>query len=210
MDIKINFEELKNNHPDLIKVLVEKMRSTNSKGKDKPEQEFEFYYSFGVAVKGISFDEMIGQLKGKHTDIETEKGKSTFEIINEKLKSIIGLSLVISDGRTKRYVALSDKPKLFIEKFEEIHMKEIKDSQKEQERLSNLTQEEKDREIQEHINDLTDMGGFVGFNVGEKGITRITTEEIDYDVDDILDKIGRVGYDGLTSGEKKFLEENSK
>ena len=35
MDIKINFQELKENHSDLIDLLVEKIRSSNSREKDK-------------------------------------------------------------------------------------------------------------------------------------------------------------------------------
>jgi hypothetical protein len=210
MDIKINYEELRVNHPELIRTLVEKIRSANSKDKDRPESEFEWSYSYGVTVRGMSFGDMINQIRNRNEEPENEK--SNQEIINEKLGSVFGLSLSVSSGRIKRYIALDDKnkPKLFIQKFSEIYMKGVEDMQKENDRISKLTPEERERETQEHINELSGMGGFVGLNIGPGGIKPILPKEIDYDLDDILDKIGRVGMDGLTAGEKKFLEDNSK
>ena len=207
MDIKLTYEEVKSNHSDLIEVLVGKIRSSKEKSKNKSEKDYEWSYSYGVAVRGMSFGEMINDLqKGK----KEEQEKSANETINEKLNAVIGLSLTISAGRTKRYIALNDRPKLFVSKFSDIYMKGIEDMEKEKERISKLTPEEKDREMQENINELSGMGGFIGMNVGTNGITPILPKEIDYNVDDILDKISRVGVEGLTVGEKKFLEKNSK
>ena len=208
MDIKINFQELKENHSDLIDLLVEKIRSSNSREKDKTPSEFEWYYSYGVKIQGLSLGEMMNEI-GK-----PKKQKSNEEILDEKLNSVFGLSLTVAAGRTKRYISLGNDsksyPKLFVDKFTEIYMKSVDDFNKEQDRLSKLTPEEKEREIQEHINELTDMGGFVGFNLGPNGVNKINPKEIEYDMDEVLDKIGRVGMDGLTAGEKKFLEQNSK
>src|SRR3972149_3504357 len=188
MEIKLSYEEVKTNHSDLIGVLVGKMQTSKLKDKSKSEREYDFYYSYGVAVRGMNFGEMV----------------------NEKLNSVIGLSLTISSGRTKRYIALSEKPRLFVDKFSEIYIESIKEIKKEEERLSKLTPDEKDREIQESINELSEMGGFLALNVGNNGVKQILPQEIDYDVDDILDKIGRVGVDGLTDGERKFLKQHSK
>lgn len=209
MEIKITYQELKANHPDLVETLVNKIRSTNSKEKDKPEKDYEWFYSYGVVVRGMSFGEMLNQLPEK----KEENGID--ESIAKKLKSVMGLSVVVAAGRTKRYVALNyddiDKmPKLFIDKFSEMHKKNIEEDKKEQERFNKLTPEEQNRETQETINELNSMGGFIGLNVNAGEISRIESKEIEYDVDDILDKISRVTYDGLTAGEKKFLEENSK
>ena len=55
----------------------------------------------------------------------------------------------------------------------------------------------------------TGEGGFVGFNVGPNGVSQIKPQKIEYNLDDILDKIGRVGMDGLTAGEKEFLKNES-
>ncbi len=209
MEIKITYQELKDNHPDLVDTLVTKIRSTNSKEKDKPEKDYEWFYSYGVVVRGMSFGDMLNQLPEK----KEENGID--ESMAKKLKAVMGLSVVVAAGRTKRYVALNyddiDKmPKLFIEKFSEMHKKNIEEDKKEQERFNKLTPEEQNRETQETINELNGMGGFIGLNVNAGEISRIESKEIDYDVDAILDKISRVGFDGLTAGEKKFLEENSK
>jgi hypothetical protein len=202
----LSYSEVKSSHPELISILVGKIRSSNSKDKNKSEKDYEWSYSYGVAVKGMSFDEMISEMHiGKKKEVEPEKSFS--EMINSKLNSVIGLSLTISAGRTKRYVALTDKPKLFVEKFSAVYQKGIEDMENEQARISKLTPDEREREVQEHINELSDMGGFVGMNISSDGITQITPKEIDYNVDDILDKISRVGVEGLTAGEKKFLEQ---
>lgn len=207
MEIKLSYEEMKTNHSDLIGVLVGKMQSSKLKDKNKSEREYDFYYSYGVASRGMDFNEMISQIHNR--EVKTEQEKSSSEIINEKLNSVIGLSLTISSGRTKRYIALSEKPRLFVDKFSEIYIESINEIKKEEERISKLTQDEKDREIQESINELSEMGGFLALNVGNNGVKQILPQEIDYNVDDILDKIGRVGVDGLTDGERKFLKQHS-
>ena len=203
MEIKLSYEEMKANHPDLVSVLVGKIRSSNSKDKNKADKDYEFYYSYGVAVHGMSFGDMINQIHNQNHEVKEDK--SFQEIISTKLNSVIGLSLTISAGRTKRYIALSDKPRLFVDKFSKIYLKSIEDLKKEEDRISKLTPEEQDRETQEHINELSKMGGFIGLNVSEDGVKPILPQQIDYNVDDILDKISRVGVNGLTKEKENFL-----
>lgn len=200
MEIKLTYKEAKNNHPDLVNILVDKIHSSNSKDKYKSEQDFEWSYSYGMTIGKLNIGEVFNL---------NEQDKNTNKIINSKLNSVMGLSLTISAGRTKRYVVLSDKPKLFIDKFSAIYLKDIAESQKEEERFSKLTPDERNRETQEQINQLSEMGGVVAIN-GDNGIQQVLPQQIDYNIDDILDKIGRVGLEGLTDGEKKFLEQNSK
>jgi predicted transcriptional regulator len=169
MEIKLSYKEIKTQHPDIVDILVGKIRASNSREKDKSEKDY------GVTSKGMSFD-------------YKEKDKSFSEIINNKLNSVIGLSLTISAGKTKRYVALSDKPKLFVEKFSQIHKKDIEQSKEEQERFSKLIVDEK-----------------VDLKVKNDSVKQMLPEEIEYNTDDILDKIGKVGLQGLTDGERNFL-----
>lgn len=207
MEIKITYEEVKAQHPDFMEQLVGKINTSNSKDKNKHPKDYEWSYTYGVAIKSFKLGDMLLETK--------QDEKSQNGVLAGKLNSIIGLCLTISAGRTKRYIAINDKPedfpKLFVDKFSDIHKKDIEAQSKEEDRLNKLTPEERDREIQENLNDLTDMGGFFGFKRGANGIEPIAIKQpIDYDLDDILDKIGRVGMDGLTTGEKRFLEENSK
>lgn len=209
MEIKISFEEVKSNHPELVDLMIEKIRNAKSKDKEKGIENCEWFYSYGIAVRGMSFNDMLGDIikPGR----EEKKSKSTQEIVSERLKSVLGLSLVISIGRLRRYHIFpdNDKPKLFVDKFFEVSQVGIDSIKEEENRLSKLTKEEKDREIQEHINELSDMGGFAGFNIGPNGIKKIEPQPIEYNMDDVLDKIGRVGMDGLTKGEKEFLKNES-
>lgn len=207
MEIKITYEEALTNHRDVVNILIGKIQASKAKNKTSPAKDWEWYYSYGVTVKGQSFGEMIHDVLNRQNDKEEEK--STQEIINEQLKSVIGLSLAVSMGRIRRYYVLPDKPQLFIEKFSEISLKGMEERKKEEDRLSKLTPEEKEREAQEHINELTKMGGFAGFNIGPNGVKKIEPKKIEYDMDDILDKISRVGMDGLTDGEREFLKNAS-
>jgi len=207
MEIKITLEEVKANHPELVNLMIEKIRNAKSKDKENGIENFEWFYSYGVSVRGGSFGDMMRE----HFNPKEEKEKSTQEILAEQLESVIGLSLVVSVGRLKRYHIFPDKPRLFIQKYSELSMKGLEEKNKEQDRLSKLTPEERDRETKENINQLFEMGegSFVGFNVGPEGIKSIKPEKIEYNLDDILDKIGRVGMDGLTAGEKEFLKNES-
>lgn len=208
MDIKITYEEAMKHHRDLVDILIGKIQASKAKDKTVPAKDWEWYYSYGVTVKGMSFGEMMNDVFNRQNK-EQEEEKSTQEVINEQLKSVIGLSLTASVGRTRRYYVLPDKPKLFIEKFSEMSLKGMDDRKKEEDRLSKLTPEEKERETQEHINELTKMGGFAGFNVGPNGVKKIEPKKIEYNLDDVLDKISRVGMEGLTDGEKEFLKNES-
>lgn len=208
MEIRISFEEVKANHPELVELMIEKVRNAKSKDKEKSLTEYEWAYSYGVSVRGMSFDQMLGEAFGPKKE---RKSKSTQEILAEQLESVIGLSLVVSVGKLKRYHIFPDKPRLFVQKYSEFAIKGLEERNKEQDRLSKLTPEEKEREIQENINELTEMGegSFMGFNVGPNGVNQIKPQKIEYTLDDILDKIGRVGMDGLTAGEKEFLNNES-
>jgi len=208
MEIKITFEEVRANHPELVDLMIDKVKNAKSKDKEKGIENFEWFYSYGVSVRGMSFDEMVGDVFGPKKE---EKQKSTQEILAEQLESVIGLSLVVSVGRLKRYHIFPDKPRLFIQKYSELSVKGLEEKNKEQDRLSKLTPEERARETQENLNELfeTGEGGFVGFNVGPNGVSQIKPQKIEYNLDDILDKIGRVGMDGLTAGEKEFLKNES-
>jgi len=208
MEIKISFEEVKENHPELVDLMFEKIRNAKSKDKDRDPSEYEWFYSYGVSVRGAG---SLGDMLRDHFNKEDEEEKSEQEIMAEQLKSVIGLSLVVSVGRLKRYHIFSDKPKLFIQKYYELSKKGLAEKNKEKDRLSKLSPEERDRETQENINQLFEMGdgSFMGFNVGPNGVDKIKPKKIEYDLDEILDKIGKVGMDGLTEGEKEFLKNES-
>jgi hypothetical protein len=201
MEIDLTFEEIKINHSELVDTLMEKLNSSTSTQKGKQPREYKWYYSYGVTAKGMSFDEMIHDRKLVN--------KNSQELLNEQLKSLIGLSLVISDGRVQRYYALKTPPALFVKKFSDLSAKGLEERKKEEERISKLSPEEKEKEIQENIYELNKDDGFVGFNVKPAENKKTEPQEIDYTVDDILDKISKVGMNGLTEGEKKFLQENS-
>lgn len=175
MEIKITYEEATSFHPDLVEVLIGKIQASKVRDKNKPAKDWEWYYSYGVTVRGMSFDE--------------DSDKSSQNIVSEQLNSIIGLSLAVAIGRTRRYYVLPEKPKLFVQKFSENVLKELGDKN-----IINSSQN-KIKEV-------------AGVEINPNNI-KPKEEEMDYDMDDILEKISEVGMDGLTASEKEFLKKQS-
>ena len=79
-----------------------------------------------------------------------------------------------------------------------------------QKRFENLTPQEKNREEQEMVNELFGTEGVFGLQVGGQMAKQIVPQPVNYDMNEILDKISRVGLEGLTDVEKKFIDEHSK
>jgi hypothetical protein len=46
--------------------------------------------------------------------------------------------------------------------------------------------------------------------ISNPGVQETTTDDIQYNLDDILDKINEVGYNNLTESEKEFLKNLNK
>ena len=81
----------------------------------------------------------------------------------------------------------------------------------EQKRFDNLTPQEKEREEQTMGNELFGMEGLFGLRADNNSEMRQNVPQpVDYDLNEILDKISKAGLDGLTEGEKKFMDEHSK
>lgn len=195
MEIRISFEEVKVYHKELIDTLVEKIKASKSKEKHKRPEDYEWYYSFGLSAQGLQPHEMLDEV------FDSEK-KSSHEKIQKQLNAVIGLSLAVSVGNTRRYFTLADKPRLFVDKFSDVIAKQFKEDEQERNRISKLSPEEREKETQQMIENLevTDSG-FEAFNKEEE-----EEEEFEYDLDAVLEKIGKVGMEGLTAGEKKFLD----
>lgn len=210
MFIKLSLEEAEKQHPILVKELTEELKSSSKKGK------FEFCYSYGITIGGslhLSKSEDIKEIKlfeeTEGIDFNKPVDKQVMKTtVKARLETIIGLSLMISSGRTKRYKTLSNKPVLFIQKITEQVIDDLEKAKKEMLRISKLSDEEKAQEAQELLNSLCGGKGFYQIKDGE--IIETVPQKIKYNVDDILDKISRVGIEGITKLEKKFLEEQAK
>lgn len=157
MELYLTLQEAKLHHKELVKILFEKLRASGTRDSEASGNACRIYYSYG----------MVAQVLGV--------GDTSDNSIEKKLGSVIGLSLAISAGRTRRYVTFDEKPQLFIEKFSERYKNENP----------------------------------VILGKKEETKTQEQTNEVDYSLNDILDKISSAGIKSLTDGERKFLESHS-
>jgi len=170
MEIKITYEEAQMHHPELVDILIGKMQASRVRDKNKPAKDWEWYYSYGMTVRKETYGEE----------------KTTQSIINEQLSSVLGLSLAVAIGRTRRYFVFPEKPKFFVQKFSDMVLKSIGE------------------------NGIAGTQDETSEIIKTKTIKVEQKEEIEYDLDLILEKISKDGgVDNLTSGEKAFLESHS-
>lgn len=209
MEMEINYSEAFEQHPEIVGKWVKEGLKT--KPKFNPEKA-KWAYSFAQKIEGMRGDVFVKKLfAGElHKEHEAESKKTVEQLVEEQIKSVVGLSLTVNHAGFNREKSLSDLPKFFSEKFGALIRETEEKKLTEQKRLNKLSPEERDREANELINELHGMGGFVGFNVGPSGVSRIQPKKVTYSIDQILDKISKVGVKGLTDGEQKFLREHSK
>lgn len=206
MEIVLTLQEIQTHHANLLPELLTKLRSTNNRDSNTPVEQCQFYYSYGMSIKAQTLDDLFREISKQPRDEQPIVPRPK---LNQLLRTVIGLSLCICAGRTRRYVTFAQMPALFIEKFTAHYAEELENQEREEQRIANLTEEERNREIQENLNSLMEDGDFIGLNITPDGASLIKPKAPEYNINDILDKIGRLGMNGLTEGEKKFLEQSS-
>jgi len=212
MEIEIKLDNMKKYHK---KEMSDVLKSFEKKSKKKltasEKGSVKFFYSYGISIRPInsgSIFEIIKDMKEEFRKIEKEK--SITEKVNETLDSIVGLSILAKFGRRKEFIQLTEKPKKFIKEITDKIKLSEENTLQEKKRLSNLTPEEREIEQQELINELYKQPGFIGIGITQDGPIRLEPKKINYYLDDILDKISRLGIENLTKGEKDFLKKQSK
>src|ERR1035437_154029 len=197
MQIPLTLENVLKHHEAEAYFVYNKLRTT----KDINDKSFQWSYDYGIVLKKDLLNFILEKF---------DKSKIK-EMIKEQLNGVISLSLTVSCGRVKssRPLFRNKFPTLFIQKFTAIAIKNIQEQIKEDDRLNKLTDEEKEAESQEALNELLSMGHFMGMDE-DGNIVPFEKKNIIYDMDTILDKISKFGIEGLTTGERKFLKEHGK
>lgn len=208
MEIEIKYSEAFEQHPEMVDKWVKEALKSNT--KFNPEKA-KWSYSFGQSVEGMRGDMFAKKLATGELfrEKEVEMKKTPEQVVKDNIESVVGLSFSVSHAGFKREKSITETPKLFLDKFGAIIMESENKKIAEQERISKLTPEERQREEDELVSQLHEMGGFAGFNIGQSGISRIQPKKVTYNIDQILDKVSRVGVNGLTEGERKFLDDHS-
>jgi hypothetical protein len=209
MEIIISYSEALKQHPDIVKKWTDDAKSP--KYLLDPEK-LKWSYYFGVAVQGVDGIQFAHKIRTGELFEENKKidEKTPEQIANETISNVVGLSFKVTGSGFKREKSIKEPTDVFIEKYKAIINEYENEKMKERQRIDNLTPEEREREEQELLNELFGMDGFFGIQLGQQSAQRMTPKPIQYDINDILDKISRVGVVGLTKGEQKFLDDQSK
>jgi len=204
MEINLTHEEVNQLYPDLMRQLIAKLRATDNRDTQTPIERCQFYYSYGQSAQAMNLDALFQNAANDQAPNLTNNPK-----VNQLLRTVIGLSLAISAGRTRRYVMFNAVPQHFIDKFTAHYAEDIARFEKEEERLSKLSEEEIKKESKEEVDSaIKDHEKLLGLKLSDDLIKQINSKPIQLNLNDVLDKINRVGYDKLTDEEKKFLQSN--
>lgn len=209
MEIIINHIEANKQHPSIVKSWIQDAKNSNILFDIT---RVKWSYTFCVKVAGMSGSEFVNKLGSGELISEniTRAKMSPEEVADEIIRNVVGLSINVFGTGFSREQSLKSLPKLFVEKYRTLIIATENELLEEQKRFENLTPQEKSREEQEMVNELFGTEGVFGLQVGGRMTKQIVPQPIDYDMNEILDKISKVGLEGLTDGEKKFMDEHSK
>jgi hypothetical protein len=200
MEINLTQDEVRQFHPEMMQQLIAKLRGTNNRDTQTPLNQCQFYYSYGQSVHAQNLDELFRSDAAAPNLTQNPK-------INQLLRTVIGLSLAICAGRTRRYVIFNHIPAQFIEKFSAKYAADILKFEEEERRWAQLTEEQRLKEVKDEVESAVDSKeSLLGLNIGADLIKQAQSRPVELSINDVLDKLGRVGFDKLTDAEKKFLE----
>lgn len=158
MTIETTYQNVKENYPEALKELESKLRKGKSKYKDSSIDEFEYSFSVAEVIEGISgtdFMKMIqDEIKSRE---EEEKPESIDEVVNRRVSNS-SASINMKTPTSVYNESIDELPP----EVEESYRESEEENRREQERLDNMTLEERREYEQELIDELSSMGGFFG------------------------------------------------
>lgn len=160
MKIDITFEQALERHPKAVEQVIKKLRSGKSKHKDDDPSTLNWHYSYGIAVQGYSFAEV---LAGKPQEDQSKEPDTAEGIVEDQLNRVAGLVLTADKGRWwAGGVQLGDyRPPEMKEQF----LKHAQEQLDEKNRVNQLTDEEREAELQECLAELSKSSGFMAISI---------------------------------------------
>jgi 5'-deoxynucleotidase YfbR-like HD superfamily hydrolase len=159
MYLKVNYEYVKKNYPDVLTQLEAKRQKSKAKDAVQPLTKFNFVLACAEEVRGYAFDELVDGTAQKHA--------KTFEdmTLDEKVNHRVTNTHVFLEATSGRCRLSSDLlqpvPALVSDKYRELE----EEGEKEKARISALTPEERDREMSEILGQLSGSSGFMCVNI---------------------------------------------
>ena len=159
MEITISYEEMKKRYPEIIKEFIEKLRKGKSKERLSDEKELTYKFSWGIAGKACSFNEIINNL-GKDKDpsfFDLYQDNVTIENIEKYFGNRIIWSFIASIKKWTTYIIPSEPyPKEILEYYIPSFKREVEDYKY----FNSLTPEEKQKDIENCLKELRKDPGF--------------------------------------------------
>lgn len=155
MTIKTTYQNVKENYPEALQELESKLRKGKSKYKNSPIDEFEYSFSVAEQVKSMSGLDLVNML---NNGVEEEEKEETIEeIVNRRVSNSFA-SINMKTPTSVYNESIDEIPP----EVKDSYIESEEESRKEQERLDNMTPEERREHEQELIDQLSSMGGFFG------------------------------------------------
>jgi len=160
MRLETTYELAKERHPEQVEEIIATLRRSKSKQKNANPEDLNWYYDYCKAVKAHSFMEVIENARTRAQEPPSNP------CVEARVASMVeGLHFRLSASR-KHWIGTAQlnegfvPPELiaqFVERAEE--------ERAEQERIDNLTPEERDAEVQELLGELRQDPGFMEFEI---------------------------------------------
>lgn len=152
MEILITYEEAKKRYPKQVAEALRKLATSSSKERGSAPESLTYSISWGVAVQGFTFSEMIGHVKKRIDEQDEEEVKPTKPTIAGLKKELdISWALHVRKGRWWASVP-SGHP--IPDEIYQAHLEWAMEDYEKRLRIANMTPEERQKSIAETINTL--------------------------------------------------------
>lgn len=158
METEISYSKMKKLFPNEVAEVMSKLRKSSSKEKKAKESSLTWSFDWRQQIKGMSFDEMlksIGQPKPKKT-------------VEQKLKELRKSLLISVKGQKNRWIGFSKQINVIPDEVLEFYKSSYQEQEDEEKRIENLTEEQREKELEEDLKELRKYPGFVEITINSK------------------------------------------
>lgn len=196
---QVKLKDVLTDYPEVVEEFIDNLRNSNSQFKDIDLNDIDWYYTWD-----FNFDDVEEDLEMSRFDL-VYVDRFIYEL------SKVNVNVTMKAGQFKRRDRVNSEvlPKEVIEVVDEV----VKIMMIEEQKF--FDNDEVVKSIPPMNSNIYDNEEYNIYNsysdVDVYGLDSYLEEEcIDYELDNILDKISESGVDSLTRGEKEFLDNQSK
>lgn len=154
MKIQTTYKSVKNQYPKETHSIEQKIRTKKNKYNEDEFDTFDWYFNWGVSIKGNTFQELIDGTAHKE---QIDWNSMSVEDQVADTVARLAVTIIAKKGKSRVSSDVLSKAPTEIEDFYRNTYQEHKD---EQNRINGLSQEKRDKELEEAIRELSKHGGF--------------------------------------------------